>query len=92
MEHPSDFTNFPLESVLQKCESETIAQNIMKILERTGNVFRELTFEEYRIERLKDGDFSEGEENYFEKVIGYCVDSKCAKLFSEAWNITIPRQ
>lgn len=83
---PSDFTQFPWDSALQKCEAETVAQNIMIILKRTENKFRELSYEEYKIERLKDGGFSEIEELYFNETIPYCKSTKMAKKFSKEWN------
>jgi len=46
MKTPKDFRIFPSSSVLQKCEAETVAANIMVILYRTGNTFREITWEE----------------------------------------------
>ena len=82
---PSDFTNDPMGSVLQKSEAETIAQNIMVILKRTGKEFRELSFEEYKREREKDGDFHIIEKKYFEQIIGYCKSPDTAKLFSKRW-------
>jgi hypothetical protein len=83
---PSDFTKFPFGSAFNKCEYETIAQNIMVILKRTGNKFRHLTWNEYKTERLKDGDFSDGERTFFEEVIDYCKSEDTAKLFSKEWN------
>lgn len=83
---PSDFTNEPHNSVLQKSEAETIAQNIMVILKRTGNEFRELSFEEYKKEREKDGNFHIIEKGFFEQVIGYCKSPDTAKLFSKRWS------
>lgn len=85
MKKPSDFTKFPCGSVLQKCETEQIAVNIMVILERTGNTFRELSWNEYRVEREKDGRFTEGEKPYFKDVIGYCASPLTAALFSKVW-------
>ncbi len=82
---PSDFTNYPWSSVLQNSESETIAVNIMKILKRTGNTWRELTFEEYKKEREKDGHFTSKEELYFNDVIPYCKSTDTAALFSKEW-------
>jgi len=78
----------PLMSVApgrHKCESEMIAQNIMIILKRTGNKFRPFSWEEYKAERLKDGNFGEGEKEYFNKVIGYCRTEDTARLFSPKW-------
>jgi len=85
---PSDFTKFPFSSVLQNSESEQLAQNIMIILKRTGNTFRELSWEEYKLEREKDGYFSDTEERYFNKVIDYCKNSETAQLFSNSWKIS----
>lgn len=85
---PSQFLNMPYSSVLQRSEYETIAKNIMVILSRTGNVFRELSYEEYKQERLKDGAFTESEKIYFDKVsyLSKGVEKEiCA--FSPAWNI-----
>lgn len=84
---PSDFKKFPIDSILQKSESETIALNIMKILSRTGDEFRELSWEEYKEERLKDGKFTENEKTHFDVASVYCVDANKAKRFSRAWNI-----
>jgi len=75
----------PWGSVLQNSESETVAKNIMVILERTGNKFRKLTWDEYKSERQKDSNFTEGEKHYFDKVIGYCKSADTAKLFSKEW-------
>ena len=61
MKTPSDFKVFPWSSVSKNSETETIAQNIMIILSRTGNEFRELSWDEYKEERLKDGGFSDRE-------------------------------
>ncbi len=88
MNKPSNFTSHPFSSVLRKSEAETIARNIMVILKRTGDKFRELTWDEYKTEREKDGKFSNGEKSYFDQVIGYCKSAETAKLFSKAWNET----
>jgi hypothetical protein len=84
---PSNFTKFPWNSVLEKSESETVAQNIMKILKRTGNIFRELSWEEYKSERQKDGNFSDIEKSYFDEVIKFCKSADTAKCFSKTWNV-----
>lgn len=86
MSKPSDFSKiFPFSSVLRKAEAEVVAKNIMTILDRTGNTFRPLTWEEYETERLKDGNFTAGEQEYFDKVIDYCKSSDTAVLFSKSW-------
>ncbi len=82
---PSDFDIRPWASALQNSQCELIAHNIMKILKRTGNVFRALTWEEYKSERLKDINFSDREKEYFDKVIGYCKSEETARLFSKSW-------
>ena len=69
-------------SIFQKSEAETIAKNIMKILERTGNEWRKLTYQEYETERLKDGHYSSREEKYFNLVIDYCSSPDKAKSFA----------
>lgn len=82
---PSDFTNYPWNSVLQKSEAETIACNVMKILKRTGNIWRELSNEEYKEERLKDGRWSDSEFQYLEQVKPYTVSATTASKFSKEW-------
>lgn len=82
---PSNFKTKPISSVLQKSESETIACNIMVILSRTGDTFRPLSWNEYRTERKKDGDFREEEKPYFDRVIDYCESPDTARLFSPVW-------
>lgn len=82
---PSNFKEQPYDSVLQKSECETIARNIMVILHRTGNEWRELDWEEYMAERKKDGGFSHSEREYFDRVIPYCKSAELAKSFSPKW-------
>ena len=85
MSKPSEFAKHPFSSVLQNCESETIACNIMQILKRTGDTFRPLTWDEYKLEREKDGSFTEREKGYFDDVIDYCASDQTARLFSKSW-------
>ena len=82
---PSMLTMHPFKSITKKCEAETVAQNIMVILKRTGDVFRTLTWEEYKEERLKDGHFSEAEHEYFDEVIEFSKTANVAILFSPTW-------
>lgn len=84
--NPSDFTDYPWSSIMQKSEHETIACNIMVILKRTGNKFRKLSWKQYKQERLKDGNFSDGEKTFFNAVVDYCSSAKKAKSFSPSWN------
>lgn len=83
---PSDFMDYPFDSVFKKSECETVAQNIMKILSRTGDEFRKLSFNEYKKERIADGNFSDGEKQFFDMVIPYCKSPDTARLFSKIWN------
>lgn len=83
---PKDLANqFPYSSVLQNAESETVALNIVKILERTTNSFRLITWEEYGNERLKDGNFTNRENPYFDKVQPYFETLEKAVSFSPEW-------
>lgn len=71
--------------MLKNNESETVARNIMVILSRTGNNFRLLGWEEYKQHRMNDGNFSDVEKEYFDKVAGFCVAEESALAFSENW-------
>ncbi len=83
---PELFTGKPWGSITQNSESETIAANIMVILKRTGNKFRDLSWEEYKEERLKDGSFTEVERSYFDKV-SYLAKGDIMQIleFSDSW-------
>ena len=72
-------------SVLRKSEAETVARNIMVILKRTGDTWRELSYDEYKEERQKDGHYTDQERRYFEQVIPYCKSAETAVLFSPKW-------
>ena len=86
--NPSDLKNiYPSASVLRKSEAETVAQNIMKILARTGDIWRELTLHEYQKERAVDGNFSQSENQYFEKSVRYTTSFGAAVLFSRKWYV-----
>jgi hypothetical protein len=82
---PSDFLKeHPWSCVFNQSEYETISLNVMVILKRTGDKWRELSWDEYKSERLKDGNFG-AERNYFDKVVPYCVSWEKAITFSPAW-------
>ncbi len=69
---PSDFSEtFPFDSIFQKSEPETIIKNCLIILKRTGDIWRDLSWEEYETERRKDGNFSYAEKAYFSEIIDY---------------------
>lgn len=88
---PSDFTYWPKQSKYWKMEPESVAENIMVILARTGDVFRDITFEEYRAERLKDERFHKAEKDYFNQVVYYCSSSIIASGFSPVWKAAFDR-
>lgn len=44
-----------------------------------------LPYEEYKAERMKDGNYSEKEAYYFEMVSPYCFSESEAKKFSPEW-------
>lgn len=83
--NPSDYTFAPWGSVFGKSECETIARNIMVILKRLGDNWIPLTWEQYKEERLKDGEFTESEKRYFDIVIDYCKDPESAAMVSPMW-------
>ena len=82
---PSDFTDHPMNSVFRSHEHEMVARNIMIILERLGDEWADIAWDQYKEQRLKDGNFSEAEKGLFEKVSGYCKSADTAVLFSDTW-------
>ena len=71
-------------------ESEMVAVNIMVILSRTGNEWRKLSFEEYKKERLKDGNYTYKEEHYFNAVVDYTTSAEAARGFCPGWQKAEP--
>lgn len=67
-------------SIFQNSEHETIALNIIKILESTGDTWRKLGWLEY-----PDPNFTMGEKYYFDRVIDYTISPDTAKLFCPSW-------
>lgn len=82
---PSNFTSFPWNSVFQNTETETVALNIMIVLKRTGDTWRGLTWGEYKREREKDGNFSDREHAWFDRVIEYCQSEATVRLVCRDW-------
>lgn len=82
---PSNFTQYPFDSLTAKNEGERVARNIMVILSRAGDEFRRLSWDEYKAERLKDGRFTNGERKYFDQVVHYCGSAEAAARFSPTW-------
>ena len=92
--NPKDFCDHPYGSVLGESEAETVAQNIIVMLERTGNIWRPLSWEEYITERRKDNPNIDdwelaNEKRRFYKVIKYCSSAEEAKKFSLSWKSPI---
>ena len=89
MTTPKDIMKqFPADSVLRKWEAEMVAKNVVNILARTGNTWREMTAREYESERRKDGNWSQCELGYLEQVRGYCISAENAATFSPFWTVT----
>lgn len=83
--NPSNFLKHPYDSVFENMECEIVAHNIMAILARTGDTWRDLSLSEYEEERTKDGGLSYKEAALFNKVQPYCVSQQTAYLFSKNW-------
>jgi hypothetical protein len=83
--NPSQFNKHPYDSAANNAESEVVARNIMVILGRTGDQFRQLTWEEYKSERIKDGNFTEREKQYFQVVVQHCASAENALRFCPHW-------
>lgn len=82
---PSDYLSVePFNSVTQKREAEIVFKNILKILDRTGNEWRQLPWSEYRQSRQDDGNFSYNEMMYFRQVADYAHPERIW-LFSPAY-------
>jgi hypothetical protein len=77
----------PMGSIFSKYEYELVARNIMIILSRTKDEWRELSWDEYKEERLKDGNFSDSECSYFKQVLPYTLNLEVAQQFSKSWII-----
>ena len=82
--NPSQFRGHPYSSKVGKTEAEVIARNIIVIQKRTGDTFRELTWEEYQKERLGDAEHDSNrfvewaEKPWFERVMPYLTTSEGA--------------
>ena len=85
---PSNYCSSPMGSISQNCETEIIACNIMRILKKTGDTFRDLSFEEYESARFDDGAelcHIDNEKPYFEMVIVHCTSPLAANKFCRGW-------
>lgn len=100
---PSDFaTTYPWSSVARKSEVERIALNILKILKRTGDEWRELSWEEYKTIRLADEAAAKAENpkyriNFaeylerpaFEVAVPYTTSVLRVCAFSDSWKAIV---
>lgn len=88
---PSYFAKtYPIGSVLQKSEAETVARNIMVILSIEDDEWKTLSWDDYLAGRIAtdkkaDIDKVKYEKSYFEKVIPYCVSADNARRFCKDW-------
>lgn len=86
---PSDLAGIsPWNPAVDSHKSMIVAMYIIEILERTGNKFRKLGWDEYKAERLKDSkNLYHAESQCFEEIARYCKSYDTAKLFTEEWNL-----
>lgn len=90
---PSLFLQHPLGSITKESDLETIAHNIMAILSRTGDKFRDLSWEEYEAERKKDGNFTMTEQTYFDQLAYLAKGSfRAITSFSPVWRSAYHRK
>ena len=88
---PAETKGFPYRSLFRSGNHEAIARNIVTILSRTGNEWRELTEVEYIRERIADAEHDQGggfnpeELIYFRAVAPYLTSEEKAREFSPAW-------
>jgi hypothetical protein len=57
----------------------------MVILWETGDQWRLLSWEEYKAARQRDGNFSDAERRYFDRVVRYCQSAETANQFCPNW-------
>ncbi len=83
---PSAFKDTrPMGSVYQNNESEIVARNIVTILAREGDTWRQLDEETYVKHREKDGEWSEGERFLFKQIKGDITSFLDAVTLSPRW-------
>lgn len=84
---PLDYASVrPFDSVMKNAECEIVARNILTIIGRGNNEWGGvISWEEYKTERLKDGNFTESEKEYFDKVFGFMTSEESVKAFAPNW-------
>lgn len=89
VKHGSNLMMMRLKMIKNLClyinTCKTTKQNVLQQIFKGGDVFKPLSWEGYKAERVKDGNFTEREKKYFDDVIGYFVSSDAAKSFSPQW-------
>ena len=88
--YPSDFLLHPFNPILKDFKYERVARNIMVILARTCDTWRDLSWEEYVKEHQKDINKSNwswilAEKDYFDVVTPSCKTAELAKRFCSTW-------
>ena len=87
---PSNFKTWPWSCVFKNAEHEQVALNIITILARTGNEWREMLWPEYLAEGIKDGGnaghIQRTEQDCFYDVAPYTVSAEAAATFSPTWS------
>ena len=82
---PGHFTVYPMGSIKQSAGSQIVAQSINIIRERLGNDWA-LSWDQYKAERVKDGDFTDKEKKYFDSVIDLISSAEACINFSPSWS------
>lgn len=82
---PSDFVAFPEASVLQSCEAEVVAKNVMIVQRDLGDEWREVTEQEYLDGCKRYGFSGAADLSLFRKVQKYTTSPTAAAGFSEVW-------
>lgn len=74
-----------MSSIYQNCEREIVARNIVTILAREGDTWRQLDEKTYVKHRKKDGEWSEGERFIFQEIVGDITSFIDAVALSPSW-------
>ncbi|MFS1427789.1 hypothetical protein LMH73_011690 [Vibrio splendidus] len=85
---PSDYRGYPFASVTKTSECETVARNIMTMMQRNGDEFQLITPEIYRAERLKNGATDKAVDRelpFYNRVIDYMVSPESVEKFCPSW-------
>ena len=99
MLRPTDFSwRFPVDSISQKYEIEQCTINLMILLADTGNVWHDVTKEEYlsfvknyngNNMFLSDNDWVH---RFFDDAKRHCCSAESASKFCPGWNLTLPKK